>query len=93
MKQSSQWPSPSAPFSPIAANGRPKDAAGHGTPLVDVATTGGGVESGTCSVVGKVFKEGLVGFCRAEHASVGIAGKTWAELGKPGAGAKLDFRG
>lgn len=75
------------------ADRRAEDAASHGTPLVDVATAGRGVKRGAGSVVGKVFKEGLVGFRRAERAGPEIAGKGRTVLSQPDAGAVLDCGG
>jgi hypothetical protein len=75
------------------ANRRPEDAAGHGTPRVDVATAGGGVERGASGIVGKVFKTFLVGSRCAKNARLAIAGKVWAVIGEPGAGAELEVCG
>lgn len=44
------------------ANRRPKDAAGHRAPLIDIASPRRGIECGTSCVVGEVFKAGLIGF-------------------------------
>jgi hypothetical protein len=73
-------------------NGRAENAAGHGTPLVDAATAGRGVERGAGGFVGEVFKAGLIGGRSAERAGLGITGKIWAVLGEPRPGAKLEVR-
>ena len=91
MKQSSQWPRPSAPFSPAARTGGPKTRQVMGRHCVNIAAAGGGVERGAGGVVGEVFEAGLIGFGCAERAGLGIAGEAGAMLGEPGAGAALDF--
>lgn len=75
------------------ADGRTKDAAGHGTPLVDIAAARGGVECGTWGIVGEVLESGLIGDGCAERARIGVAGKVRAMLGEPVAGTALDGGG
>ena len=75
------------------ADGRAEDATGHGTPGIDIAEAGGGVEGGTRGVVGEVFEAGLVGFGVSEEAGEGIAGKVGQVLGEPGAGAAFEIGG
>ena len=74
-------------------NRRAEDAAGHGTPLVDAATAGRGVERGAGGFVGEVFKAGLIGGGCAERAGLGIAGKVRTMFGEPGARAEFDVHG
>jgi len=65
------------------ADGRAKDAAGHGTPFVDIAETGGGIEGGTWRLVGVVFEAGAFGIGFAEESGLGITGECGAVLTEP----------
>jgi len=65
------------------ADGRTEDAAGHGTPLVDIAVTGGGVERGTRGLIGVVLEAGAIGVGVAEATRRAIAGKCGAVLVEP----------
>ena len=93
MKQSSQWPRPSAASVAGHADGRAEDAAGHGPPRVDIATAGSGIERGAGRIVGEIFEAGAVGVGRSEEAGFSVAGKIGAVLGEPRAAAAFDFGG
>ena len=89
MKQSSQWPRPSAPFI-HRANGRAEDAAGHGTPPVTSQRPVAGSSAGAGGIVGEIFELSLFGG-GDEHARLGIARKAGPMLGEPKAGTLVDF--
>lgn len=72
----------------IDAEGRAEDAAGHGTGGVEVAETGGRIESGTGLVVGKVLELFGAGF--VEETGDGIAGKLRGEMRNGRGGAVAD---
>ena len=71
----------------VHANGRAEDAAGHGTPLVNVAKAGGGVERGTGCFIGVVFEAVTICLGVAETACLWIARKVSAVLADPCLGA------
>ena len=74
----------------FSANRWPEDAAGHGTPLINIAAAGCGVERGTRRVIGEVFELGLIGGRGADDAGVEIAGEVRSVLGEPRVGTTLD---
>jgi len=72
------------------ADGRAEDAAGHGTPCVNVAAAGGWVERGAWRVVGEVVEAGPLEIGCSEHAGLEVAREVRPMFGEPGAGAALD---
>lgn len=70
-----------------------EDAAGHGTPGINVAAASGGIEGGTGRFVGELFEFFLVGGGRAEEACLAIAREGRAVLVEPGLGATGEFGG
>ncbi len=74
-----------APFHP---QWRAEDAASHGARGVEVAESGGGVESGTGLVIGEVFEESGTGFVK--QASAGISGEIGSDAREGLLGAPAD---
>lgn len=66
---------------------RPENAAGHGSPVVDVAEASFGIEGGARCVVGEVLEAGLVFFRCAENSGCGVAGEVGAVLLNPSLGS------
>jgi hypothetical protein len=77
-------------FTLVHADRWPEDAAGHGTPCIDVAEAGFGIECGTRGIVGEVFEAGLLFIGIAEQTGCEIARKIVAVLCKPCAGTLFD---
>jgi len=73
----------------LDANGWAEDAAGHGAPLVDIATAGGGVERGTRGGVGIELEAGALCVGFSETTGLRIAGKAGAMVIEPDAGSSL----
>jgi hypothetical protein len=71
-------------------DGRPEDAAGHGSPVVDVAEASFGIEGGAGCVVGEVLEAGLVFFRCAENSGCGVAGEVGTVLPNPSLGSGLN---
>lgn len=74
------------------ANGRAKDAAGHGTPRVEIAMACGWVQRGTGSFVGKLLKALLIGFRCATQTGAWVAGKLRTVRGNPGFSSMVNFQ-
>lgn len=55
------------------AHGRTEDTAGHGTPRVQVAVPGGGIESGTGCVVGEILEGSLIVLGTADQSGFPVA--------------------
>src|SRR5580698_10885309 len=79
-----------AAVSSIHAYRRAEDAAGHGTPLVDAAKAGCGVERRAGCIVGEVFEAFLLFIACAERAGFRVARKICSICREPRAGAAFD---
>jgi len=73
--------------------GRSEDAAGHGSPGIDIAEASGRIEGGTGRIVSEVVEAGLVFVGCPEETGVAIAGEIRTVGGEPVARAVLDGLG